>query len=116
MVKHTFDRGDIVRVCLNPVVGKEMQGDLRPCLVLSPKEFNRLGVAFVAPITQGGNFARVQGFAVSLIGAGIVTQGVVLVSAMRSLDLQARQAKFVEKVPDFIIEEVLARLQAVLDF
>ena len=30
-----FDQGDIVRACLNPTAGNELQGDMRPCLVLS---------------------------------------------------------------------------------
>lgn len=47
-----FDRGDIVRVSLNPTEGREQQGDFRPALVLSPATFNALGVALVAPITQ----------------------------------------------------------------
>jgi len=113
--KKGFQRGDIVRVCLNPVVGKEQQGDFRPCLVLSPGAFNRLGTALVAPITQGGDFARFQGFAVPLIGSGTETQGVVLVNGVRMLDLKARQAKKVEVAPEDIVKDALARLAAILD-
>jgi len=54
----TFDRGDIVVVSLEPVVGREMQGTRRPVLVLSTKEFNALGDVLGAPITQGGDYAR----------------------------------------------------------
>jgi mRNA interferase ChpB len=46
-----FDRGDLVRVCLNPTLAHEQRGDFRPALVLSPAAFNALGVAMVAPIT-----------------------------------------------------------------
>ncbi|MDQ7050780.1 MAG: type II toxin-antitoxin system PemK/MazF family toxin [Enterobacterales bacterium] len=35
-----------------------MSGDFRPCLVLSPKAFNRLGVTLIAPISQGGDFGK----------------------------------------------------------
>ena len=38
-----FDRGDIVRVGLDPVAGHEMRGASRPALVLTTKDFNRLG-------------------------------------------------------------------------
>ena len=59
MVRHTvFERGDIIRVCLNPTTGRELQGDFRPALVLSLKKFNTLGMTLVAPITQGGDFSR----------------------------------------------------------
>ncbi len=93
MKKGRYQRGDIVRVCLNPTVGREQQGDLRPCLVLSPADFNKLGTVLVAPITQAGDFARVQGFAVTLSGCGSETQGVVLVNGIRMLDLDAKKAK-----------------------
>jgi len=115
MVKRVFDRGDIVRVCLNPTEGNEIKGDFRPCLVLSPKAFNQIGVTYVAPITQGGNFAREKGFTVSLNGAGTLTQGVILTHAIKSLDLMARKTQFIEKAPPFIMSEVLARIQAIFE-
>ncbi|WP_321875624.1 type II toxin-antitoxin system ChpB family toxin [Burkholderia cenocepacia] len=109
-----FDRGDIVRVSLNPTVGHEQQGEFRPALVLSPAAFNALGVALVAPITQGGQFARYAGFAVPLSGSGTETQGVALVNMVRSLDLEARGAKKLEKAPIEVVEDALARLQTIL--
>ena len=110
-----FDRGDIVRVSLNPVVGREQQGEMRPAMVLSPRQFNALGTALVAPISQGGNYARVAGFAVPLMGTGTATQGVVLVNAVRMLDLEQRGAKKVETAPAELVAEVLARLQTLVD-
>jgi mRNA interferase ChpB len=67
-----FERGDIVKACLNPTAGNELQG-MRLCLVLSPKAFNKLGLTLIAPITQGGNLARFKGFAVALMGNGTET-------------------------------------------
>lgn len=113
MVKRVFDQGDIVRICLNPTAGNETQGDFRPCIVLSPKAFNALGVAMVAPIIQGGNFARYQGFAVSLLG--MQTQGVILVNGLKSLDITARGAKFVEKAEPVVVQECLAKIQAIFE-
>lgn len=110
-----FERGDIVRVCLNPASGKEIQGEYRPCLVLSPKAFNKLGITLIAPITQGGNFSRFQGFTVSLMGAGTATQGVILTNGIRMVDLVARSAKKIEQAPKEVIEEVLAILGAILE-
>ena len=70
-----MERGDIYIVGLDPTKGHEQQGT-RPVLVISPGPFNRLtGMPVVLPITQGGNFARTAGFAVSLIGAGTSTAG-----------------------------------------
>lgn len=110
-----FDRGDIVRISLNPTAGRAQEGRMRPALVLSPKRFNALGTALVAPITQGGNLARIAGFAVTPMGRGTQTQGVVLVHAVRVLDLEQRGARKVESAPPEIIEEALAKLRAVLD-
>ena len=110
-----FDQGDIVRACLNPTAGNELQGDMRPCLVLSPKAFNKLGLTLIAPITQGGNYARFQGFAIPLTGAGTVTQGVILINGIRSVDLKARKAKKIESVPSEILAEALAVLNAILE-
>jgi mRNA interferase ChpB len=110
-----FERGDIVRACLNPTVGSELQGDMRPCLVLSPKAFNKLGLTLIAPITQGGNYARFQGFAIPLMGTGTETQGVILINGLRSVDLKARKAKKVESVSSDIVAEALAVLNAIFE-
>lgn len=110
-----FDRGDIVRVNLNPTAGREQQGDFRPALVLSPAAFNALGVALVAPITQGGDFARFAGFAVPLPGSGTETQEVALVNMVRTLDLEARGARKIERAPAEVVDDALARLQTILD-
>lgn len=110
-----FNRGDIVRVCLNPTVGSEINGDFRPVLVLSAAGYNALGLTLVAPITQGGEFSRYAGFATSLMGSGTETQGVVVANMVRMLDLNARAGKFIEKAPQFIVDDALARLQAILD-
>ena len=105
-----FDRGDIVRVSLEPVRGREMRGESRPAPVLTTSEFNRLGDVLVAPITQGGDYARFAGFAVSLTGTGCKTQGVALVNKIRMLDLSARNAKKVERVPREVIDDAVGRL------
>jgi mRNA interferase ChpB len=109
-----FGRGDIVIVDLDPAQGREQKG-ARPVLILSSAVFNAMGLALVAPITQGGDFARHAGFAVPLSGSGTKTQGVALVNQTRVLDLEERAAKKVETVPDFVIDDALARLQAILE-
>jgi mRNA interferase ChpB len=108
-----FDRGDIVSVPLDPVLGHEQRGT-RPALVLTTKNFNRLGDVLVAPISQGGDHARYAGFAVNLTGSGCKTQGVALVNKIRMLDLTARQARKIERVPPTVIEDALSRIEAML--
>ena len=110
----SIERGDIYHVSLNPISGHEQAGN-RYVLVVTRRLFNDLGTPFVCPITQGGDFARSRGFAVALSGAGLKSQGVILCNQLRALDLKERKATFVEKAPDYILHEVIARLQAVLD-
>jgi mRNA interferase ChpB len=109
-----FDRGDVVSVPLDPAVGHEQRGT-RPALVLTTKDFNKLGDVLVAPITQGGDFSRHAGFAVSLTGTGCRTQGVALINKVRMLDLAARKARRIERAPQAVIDEALGRLIALLD-
>lgn len=104
-------QGDIVRITLDPTAGSEMRGT-RPVLVLSNQDFNQGGRALVAPITQGGNFERVAGWAVTLMGSGTATQGAIVVSQCRVLDLAARGAKRIETVPSEVLDECLAKLEA----
>lgn len=115
MKRARFNRADIVRVNLNPTSGREQQGDFRPALILTPAAYNVSGLAIIAPITQGGDFARYAGFAVPLSGSGTETQGVVLCNQIRTVDLEARGAKRVESVPEVVIEDVLARVQALFE-
>ena len=108
-------RGDIYLVSLDPTHGHEQQGT-RPVLVVSPLEFNRLTqLPVVVPITSGGDFSRVAGFAVSLSGAGTRTAGVIRCDQPRTLDLKARNGKRLESVPQKIMDEVLGRLAPIFE-
>lgn len=109
-----FDRGDVVSVPLDPALGHEEKGT-RPALVLTTRQFNRLGDVLVAPITQGGDYSRYAGFAVSLTGTGCKTQGVALINKIRMLDLTARKARKIERAPQVVIDDALGRLTALID-
>lgn len=110
-----MDRGDIFLVSLDPTSGHEQQGT-RPVLVVSPAPFNKLtGTPVVLPITSGGNFARTAGFAVSLMGAGTETTGVIRCDQPRALDMRARRGRKLESVPEAVVDEVLAKLATILE-
>ena len=105
-----MERGDIYVVSLDPTSRHEQQGT-RPVLVVSPTAFNRLTkTPIVLPITGGGRFARTAGFAVSLMGAGTNSTGVIRCDQPRALDLGARHGRKLESVPAAIMDEVLAKL------
>ena len=110
-----MDRGDIWLVDLDPTRGREQQGR-RPVFIVSPQDFNRTtGVPIVLPITTGGGFARSRGFAVTLMGAGLATTGIVRCDQPRAMDIQARGGRRLEAAPEHVVEEVMARLAPIFD-
>ncbi|OOR98037.1 growth inhibitor PemK [Canicola haemoglobinophilus] len=106
------ERGDIIHLQFDPASGQEMKGN-HFALVVSSKSFNQRGLAFVCPISQGVH-SRSFGTVVSLMGTGLHTQGAVHCHQLKSLDWKIRQAKCKEQVPDFIVEDVLLRIEAIL--
>lgn len=106
-------RGDIYLVSLDPTAGREQQG-FRPVLVVSPADFNAATkLPVVLPITTGGEFARRIGFAVPI--SGIKTTGVVRCDQPRVLDIQARNGRKVESMPQSIMEEVMAKMATIFE-
>jgi mRNA interferase ChpB len=109
-------RGEIWVVPLDPVSGHE-QGGKRHVVVVSSNEFNKLvGTPVVLPITGGGDYARIKGFAVSLSGLGLNTQGVVRCDQPRTLDLKARGARSArEVVPAAVMDDICARVATIFE-
>jgi len=115
MRKEAFQRGEILLVDLEPTIGREQKG-YRPVFVLTCQDYNRItGVPVVAPITNGGIFARNNGFSVNLMGAGLQTTGVIRCDQMRALDLSERKAKSIEIAPEYIVDEVLEIVQTLFE-
>jgi mRNA-degrading endonuclease toxin of MazEF toxin-antitoxin module len=105
-------RGEIWLVNLDSVSGHEQEGR-RPVLIVSPEAFNRITrVPVVLPITSGGKFVRMAGFAVPLAGGGKTT-GVIRCDQPRALDLAARGGRKLETVPDRGMDEVLAKVSPI---
>jgi mRNA-degrading endonuclease toxin of MazEF toxin-antitoxin module len=109
-------RGEIWLVSLDPTSGHEQKGR-RPVLIVSPDAFNRVTkVPVVLPITSGGNFARMAGFAVPLTALGTKTTGIIRCDQPRALDLAAaRGGRKLESIPEAIMSEVLARISPIFE-
>lgn len=104
------DRGDAIWLNFTPQAGHEQAGH-RPALVLSPISYNRkAGLALLCPITS-----QVKGypFEVQLTGTTEV-HGVILADQVKSLDWRERDAEFIEEVPEAVIQETIAKVQALL--
>ncbi|MGQ8773873.1 type II toxin-antitoxin system PemK/MazF family toxin [Serratia sp. NA_112.1] len=109
-----MDRGEIWLVSLDPIAGHEQSGK-RPVLIVSKASFNKLTrLPVVVPVTSGGSLARTAGFAVSLDDSGTKTTGVIRCDQPRTIDMGARSGRRLERIPDAVVNEVLARLEAIL--
>jgi len=86
---------------------------LGPALVLTPKKYNALvGVALVCPVSSK---QKAYPFEV-LLAPSMQTNGVVLADQVRCFAWRERRAEFRETAPHEVLEEVLSRLSALLDF
>ncbi|CAA9348387.1 MAG: Programmed cell death toxin MazF [uncultured Gemmatimonadetes bacterium] len=111
MVKRTYvpDRGDAVWLQFDPHAGHEQAGR-RPALVLSPALYNgKVGLAVLCPITSHS-----KGYPFEVAISTRKLTGVVLSDQVKSLDWRARQAEMIERVPDAVVQDVLAKLSALL--
>ena len=105
------ERGDVVWIHLDPQAGQEQAGH-RPALVLSPQSFNRkLNVVFCCPITSR---AKRFEFDVPLPENSDV-KGVILSHHLKSLDWRERDAKYMTRIPDYVVDDVLRVLDSILD-
>ena len=113
-MRYIPDRGDIVHLQFDPASGQEMKGP-HFGLIISSKEFNSRGLAMVCPISQGAaDSARTYGTVVTLMGSGTDTQGAVHCHQLKSLDWRIRKAKRQERAPTVVLDEVMARIEAIL--
>ena len=118
-ISYTPERGDLVHVNLSPSAGRELTGP-HYALILSPKPYNRLsGLVVCVAITsriRGGPFEVVlpKGHLPPKSGVGEV-DSVILSDALRQLDYRERSMEFIDKCPRPLLDEVTARLLALLD-
>jgi mRNA interferase MazF len=104
------ERGDIVWLEFNPQAGYEQTGH-RPALVLSPKEYNeKVKLALFCPITS-----HIKGYPFEvMLPEKYKISGAVLSDQIKSLDWQVRKAHRIDSVPRDVLEEVLAKIHALL--
>lgn len=97
------EQGDIVFLGFDPQAGHEQKGR-RPALVVSNNTFNRFtNMAIVCPIT---NTNRGFPLHVSLDGR-TKTTGAIMCEQVKSLDIAAQKAVFVEQAPKDVLEEAV---------
>ena len=102
-------RGDIVWTNFNAAAWHEQMGK-RPALILSPESFNeKILLAMAAPITS-----RVRGHGFEVPVNEIKIKGVVLCQQVKMIDFSAWGVQFVEKEPQSVTSDALARVRAIV--
>lgn len=108
MAAYVPAKGDLIALTFDPQAGHEQKGR-RPALVISNDPFNQhTGLAIVCPIT---NTQRNFPFHVALPEGSSVT-GFVMVEQIKAIDHRARRARFLDKIPVRVLNEVLSLLDA----
>ena len=94
-------QGDIIKICLDPTIGSEQAG-YRPAIVISNASHSRASnMRIVCPIT---NTDRKNPLHVKL--NNLITTGFAMCDQIRSIDLRARDFKFVESVDEETLWEI----------
>lgn len=100
---YTARQGDIIRLSFDPQIGHEQKGR-RTAIVVSNNSFNDFvrTAAMVCPITHTD-----RGIPIHMrLDSRTQTNGVVLCDQAKILDLQKRDAEFIEKAPADIVAEI----------
>jgi mRNA interferase MazF len=106
MAKFVPQKGDFIALSFDPQSGHEQRGR-RPALVVSNYLFNKhTGLAIVCSVT---NTSRNIPFHLPVPASSSLT-GFVMVDQVKSIDYMARKAKFIEKAPNELVEDVLGIL------
>jgi len=104
------DTGDIVWLQFDPQAGHEQAGH-RPALVLSPAAYNKMrGMMICCPMTS-----QIKSYPFEVV-VSRTPPSVVLSDQIKSLDWKAREAKKKGSVSKAVIDEVRAKLGALLGF
>ncbi|MCC6452868.1 MAG: type II toxin-antitoxin system PemK/MazF family toxin [Acidobacteria bacterium] len=108
MPRYIPRKGDFITLSFDPQSGHEQKGR-RPALVLSNDLFNKhTGLSIVCPVT---NTDRKFPFHLP-IPMQVSLTGFVMVEQVKSIDFSSRQAKFVERAPKDLVDDVLALMDA----
>jgi mRNA interferase MazF len=96
-------QGDIIKLDFNPIVGHEQAG-YRPAVVVSNDfALSKTNIVFVCPITST---VKASPLRVNL-DSRTVTQGDILCSQMRAVDLEHRRYSKIESLPDDLLCAVI---------
>ena len=101
--------GDLVWLEFTPQTGHDQAGR-RPALCISAKAYNRkTGLGLFCPLTS-----REKGYPFEVACQTASVRGVILADQVKSLDWRARRVQKIGPAPEFVLEETLAKMKALL--
>lgn len=108
VVDYIPDRGDIIWIDFNPVMGHE-QGGKRPAIVLSPRSYHaRSSLIIACPITT-----KIKGYPFEVpIKTGKIN-GVILADQVKTIDWRRRAISFEAKATT-ALQEVITKLSVLI--
>ena len=110
MPRYVPDRGDVVWINFDPQIGHEQKGH-RPGLIVSSRDYNApSGLALCCPVTSQ---RKGHPFEVALVASGSLS-GVILCDQIRSVDWRARKARFISTASAECLDDVLAKIEALV--
>lgn len=102
--------GDVGWLEFSLQAGDEEAGH-RPALVLSNHAYNeKTGLGIFCPITS-----KVKGYPFEALLRGKKISGAILCDQVKSLDWKARKVKFVEKIREAVLQEVISKVMVIMD-
>jgi mRNA interferase MazF len=107
MAAYVPDAGDIVWLQFSPQAGHEQAGH-RPAVVLSPANYNRIGLMLCCPMTT-----KRKGYPFE-VAIDDDRQSAVLADQVKSLDWLARDAQRKGRISDGELAEVRAKAAALI--
>ena len=109
MVNNNYipERGDLVWIDFSPQTGSEHKG-VRPAFVVSPASYNsKVGLALFCPITS-----KIKGYPFEVkLPLDCPINGVILSDQVKSLDWRSRNASFISKIHNELIQSVLSKIK-----
>jgi mRNA interferase MazF len=104
-------KGNIIKLDFNPVKGHEQAG-FRPAVVVSGNAFNEnSSVVIVCPITNANNKYPLH----VPLDDRTNTTGFVMADQIRTVCVNARNAKYIEDLPEDILDRVSSFIKKIID-
>ena len=104
------EKGDFVQINFNPQRGHE-QAEHRPAVIISPSSYNgKTGLCLACPVTNS-----IKGYPFEVVCNSDEVTGVILADQVKSLDWKARGVRFKGKAKPEVLEELIGKLNALIE-